>query len=139
VIGSSHRPAIAIGSISIHVSRDIYKLNVFINIKETNKTYTSSSIVHIDVDVKQSLDNVPTDKAEVCLIVVDEAILSLTGHKLDSPLDIFYPNRSANIRQYHGRNRCLLFDKQDIEKFMKDMQQRQDLKRILEPLLQRTR
>ncbi|CAF4572695.1 unnamed protein product [Rotaria sp. Silwood2] len=125
VTDSPHRPAIATGSVTLEVSRDVYKLNVLINTKETNKTYTPSSIIHIDVDVTQYLDNLPVDKAEICLIVVDEAVLSLTGHKLDSPLDIFYPNRSANIAQYHDRNHCLLFNMQDIEKFKKDMQQRQ--------------
>ena len=122
-----HRPAIAVGSLLIEVSKDIYKLNVSINTKETNKTYTPSSIMHIDVDVKQYVDNTPVDKMEVCLVVVDEAILSLTGHKLDSPLDLFYPNRSANITQHHNRNRCLLFNMQDIEKFKKDMQESQHM------------
>ena len=117
------RPAIAVGSVSLEVSRDIYKLNVSVNPKETNKIYTPSSTVHIDVDVTQYTDKAPVDKVEVCLIVVDEAILSLTDHKLVSPLDVFYPNRSANITQYHGRNRCLLFNMQDIEQFKKDMQQ----------------
>ncbi|CAF4209806.1 unnamed protein product [Rotaria socialis] len=125
VTDSPHRPAIATGSVVLEVSRDIYKLNVLINTKETNKTYTPSSIINIDVNVTQHGDNLHVDAAEVCIVVVDEAILSLTGHKLDSPLDIFYPNRSANITQYHDRNRCLLFNMQDIEKFKKDMQERQ--------------
>ncbi|CAF4550638.1 unnamed protein product, partial [Rotaria magnacalcarata] len=107
VTDSPQRPAIATGSVALEVSRDIYKLNVLINTKETNKTYTPSSIINIDVNVTQHVDNLHVDAAEVCIVVVDEAILSLTGHKLDSPLDIFYPNRSANITQYHDRNRCL--------------------------------
>ncbi|CAF2070665.1 unnamed protein product [Rotaria magnacalcarata] len=125
VTDSPQRPAIATGSVALEVSRDIYKLNVLINTKETNKTYTPSSIINIDVNVTQHVDNLHVDAAEVCIVVVDEAILSLTGHKLDSPLDIFYPNRSANITQYHDRNRCLLFNMQDIEKFKKDMQERE--------------
>ena len=125
VIDSSNRPAIAVGSVSLEVSRDIYKLDILVNTKETSKTYTPSSIIKINVDVTQYTDKAPVEKAEVCLIVVDEAILSLTDHKLTSPLDIFYPNRSANITQYHGRDRCLLFNMQDIEKFKKDMQQKQ--------------
>ena len=118
------RPGIAVGSVSLDVSRDIYKLNVSVNTNETNKLYTPSSTVHIDVDVTQYTDKAPVDKVEVCLVVVDEAILSLTDHKLVSPLDAFYPNRSANITQYHGRDRCLLFNMQDIEQFKKDMQQK---------------
>ncbi|CAF1513297.1 unnamed protein product, partial [Didymodactylos carnosus] len=122
VIDSLHRPAIATGSVSLEVSRDIYKLNVLISTKETDKTFTPSSIIHIDVDVTQYVDNAAVGNTEVCLIVVDEAVLSLTGYTLLSPLNIFYPDRSAKVRRYHGRNRCLLFNSQDIEKFKKDIQ-----------------
>ncbi|CAF4606961.1 unnamed protein product, partial [Rotaria sp. Silwood2] len=124
VSDSLYCPAIATGSASLEVSKDIYKLNVLINTKETNKLYTPSSIIHIDVNVTQHVDKSSVDKAEVCLIVVDEAILSLTGHKIDSPLDIFYPRRSENITEYHSRNRCLLFNAQDIEQLKKDIRGR---------------
>ncbi|CAF1355694.1 unnamed protein product [Rotaria sp. Silwood1] len=127
VIGSSNRPAIATGSQLIEVSRDIYKLNVSINTKERNEVFTPSSNIHIDVEVSQYVDKVPVEKVEVCLVVVDEAILSLTDHKMTNPLDLFYPSRVANINQFHDRDRCLLFSKQDIEKFKKDMQQNQTL------------
>ncbi|CAF4119037.1 unnamed protein product, partial [Adineta steineri] len=126
IVNSSNRPATATGTVSLEVSRDLYKLNILVNTKETNKTYTPSSIIHIDVNVTQFTDKVPVDKAEVCLIVVDEAILSLTDYKLTSPLNIFYPNRPAYITEYHSRNRCLLFKMQDMEQFKKDMQRRQD-------------
>ncbi|CAF0948791.1 unnamed protein product [Didymodactylos carnosus] len=122
---SQHCPAIAAGSVSLKVSRDIYKLNVLINTKETDETFTPSSIIHVGVDVTQHVNNTAVDNVEVCLIIVDEAILSLTGHTLLSPLDIFYPDRSTNITPYHSRKRCLLFNTQDIEKFEKDMQRRQ--------------
>ncbi len=123
--GSLNRPAIAVGSVAIEVSRDVYKLNVSVNTNEANKTFTPSSIIQIDVDIAQCIDKSPVDKVEVCLVVVDEAILSLTAHQLTSPLDVFYPNRSANIRQYHGRNRCLLLNKQNIQEFKKTLQEKQ--------------
>ncbi|CAF3181371.1 unnamed protein product [Rotaria sp. Silwood2] len=122
VTNSQNRPAIATGSQLIEISRDIYKLDVLVNTKETNNVFTPSSIIHIDVNVTQYIGKAPLDKIEVCLLVVDEAILSLTDHKLANPLDLFYPNRLANIQQYHGRDHCLVFSKQDIEKFKKDMQ-----------------
>ena len=124
VADSPPRPAIAVGSVLLEVSRDIYKLNVAVSSKEASQTYTPSSTIRIDVDVRQHKDKAPVDNVEVCLVVVDEAILSLTDHTLTSPLDVFYPNRSANITQYHGRDRCLLFNMQDIEQFKKDMQQK---------------
>ncbi|CAF3824365.1 unnamed protein product [Rotaria sordida] len=123
LIYSPHRPAIAVGSITIEVSRDIYKLNVLINTKETTTTFTPSSIIHIDVDIKQYVNDTPVDNVEVCLIIVDEAILSLTDHKLNSPLDIFYPDRTVRIRQYHVRNRCLIFNMQNIEEFRKSLRE----------------
>ena len=123
--GSLNRPAIAVGSVALEVSRDIYKLNISVGTKEPNKVYTPSSTMNIDVDVTQYTDKKPVNKTEVCLIVVDEAILSLTDYNLTSPLDIFYPNRPANITQYHGRERCLLFNIQDIQQFKKQMQERQ--------------
>ncbi|CAF4486725.1 unnamed protein product, partial [Rotaria sp. Silwood2] len=127
---SPPRPAIAVGSVSLEVSRDIYKLDISVNTKGTNKTYIPSSTIEIDVDVTQYTNKAPVNKAEVCLVVVDEAILSLTDHKLTSPLDIFYPSRSATITQHHGRNRCLLFNIQDIEQFKKNIQERQNENRV---------
>jgi uncharacterized protein YfaS (alpha-2-macroglobulin family) len=121
--GSPNRPAIAVGSVAIDVSRDIYKLNVSVNTKETNKTFTPSSTIQIDVDVAQRIDKSPVDKVEVCLVVVDEAILSLTSHQLTNPLDVFYPNRAALVQQNHGRNRCLIFNAQDIQKFKESLQE----------------
>ncbi|UJR17435.1 hypothetical protein I4U23_004330 [Adineta vaga] len=118
------RPAIAVGSVALRVSKDVYKLNVSVNTKDAQKTYTPAASVHIDVDVTQFTNKAPVDKAEVCLVVVDESILSLTDYKLTDPLDFFYPDRQATIGLYHGRNRCLLFNMQDIQQFKKDMQQR---------------
>ncbi|CAF4710550.1 unnamed protein product, partial [Rotaria socialis] len=69
------------------------------------------------------VDNAPAKKAEVCLIVVDEAILSLTDHKLQSLLEIFYPDRSQDITQFHSRTRCLLFDAQKIEQLKNEIKE----------------
>ena len=41
--------------------------------------------------------------AEVAVFVVDEAILSLTGHTFGDPLDTFYRGRPANAWDYHSR------------------------------------
>ena len=108
---SPTRPAFAVGSVAIQVSRDIYKLNVQVN---TNETFTPSSTVQIDVDVTQYIDKSYVDKVEVCLVVVDEAILSLTKYQLQNSLDIFYPKRKAQIRPRHNRDRCWLFHHENI-------------------------
>ncbi|CAM2724480.1 unnamed protein product [Rotaria socialis] len=123
VTDSPYRPAIASHSVSLEVSRDLYKLNVLVDTYEPNKIYTPSSTIHIDIDVRQYVDNAPAKKAEVCLIVVDEAVLSLTDHKLQSLLEIFYPDRSQDITQFHSRTRCLLFDAQKIEQLKNEIKE----------------
>lgn len=114
---SSLRPAFAIGTVVVEVSRDIYKLDVVIATKGDLKNFTPSTVVHVDVDVKQHSYGRPAENTEVCLVIVDEAILSLTGHDLHSPLQIFYPERSARITQYHARDRCLLYSRPNLEEF----------------------
>lgn len=46
--------------------------------------------------------------AEVLLIVVDEAVLALTGYRLPDPIDAFYPSRGADTRDHHTRQWVLL-------------------------------
>lgn len=121
-----NRPAIAVGSVSLEVSRDTYKLNVAVDTKDENKIYPPASTIRVHVDVARFTDKVAVANTEVCLIVVDEAILSLTGYQLPNALDLFYPNRPANITQYHGRNRCLLFNMEDIEEFKKTLRQQRE-------------
>lgn len=119
--GSSHRPAMAACSIILEVSSDINKLDVSMNIKETSIMYTPSSTIHIDIDVKQLIDSMPARQVEVCLFTVDEAILSLTDYKLQSLLNIFYSDRSENIRQYQSRTQCFLFNQQHIEQVKREI------------------
>ncbi|CAF5071095.1 unnamed protein product, partial [Rotaria sp. Silwood1] len=52
VTDSPYRPAIASHSMSLEVSRDFYKLNVSVDTYESNKIYTPSSTIHIDIDVR---------------------------------------------------------------------------------------
>jgi uncharacterized protein YfaS (alpha-2-macroglobulin family) len=46
--------------------------------------------------------------AEVALVVVDEAVLALTGYKLPDPLATFYGYRDAGVRDHHLRQQLLL-------------------------------
>ena len=43
--------------------------------------------------------------AEVCVVVVDESVIALTGHKLTNPLDSFYPTRTADKSNLRFANR----------------------------------
>ena len=45
----------------------------------------------------------PAVGVEAAVIVVDEAILSLTGYQFPSPLDTFYAQRGADTRDVYSR------------------------------------
>jgi hypothetical protein len=50
----------------------------------------------------------PVAGAELAVIVVDEAVLALSGYTLADPLDAFYPRRDPGVRDEHLRARLLL-------------------------------
>jgi uncharacterized protein YfaS (alpha-2-macroglobulin family) len=52
----------------------------------------------------------PVPNAEVALIVVDEAILALSGAQIDNPLDFFYSTRYADISSLYSRSSIILVD-----------------------------
>jgi len=45
----------------------------------------------------------PVANAETAVIVVDEAILSLTGYKFPNPIDVFYGGRGPDTRDHYSR------------------------------------
>ena len=46
----------------------------------------------------------PVANAEAAVIVVDEAVLSLTGYQFPNPVDSFYPQRGAETRDYYSQS-----------------------------------
>ena len=51
---------------------------------------------------------VPVEGANVLLIVVDEAVLALSGYELIDPIDVFYRQRAAVLSAVRGRDTILL-------------------------------
>ncbi len=56
----------------------------------------------VDVMVRDAA-GAPVEKAEVALVVVDEAVLALRGYTFLSPIEAFYPNRLARAEMLNGR------------------------------------
>ncbi len=67
----------------------------------------------IAVDVKDASGKAVGD-AEVALVVVDEAVLALTGYKLADPLSVFYGYREPGVRDHFLRANVLLASTTDI-------------------------
>jgi hypothetical protein len=53
-------------------------------------------------------DGQPAAYAELALVVVDEAILALTGYALPDPLGVFYSDRQAGLESVYGRTSLIL-------------------------------
>jgi len=57
---------------------------------------------------------VPVEGAGVLVIVVDEAVLALSGYELIDPIDVFYRQRAAALSAVRGRDTILLEDLQGL-------------------------
>jgi uncharacterized protein YfaS (alpha-2-macroglobulin family) len=76
---------------------------------------TTVEVIVLDADGK------PVGDAEVALIVVDEAVLALTGHDIGDPMDSFYPQRDGGVRDERLRRWLQLADLGMLEGFAGDM------------------
>ena len=56
----------------------------------------------VDVTVLDA-NNEPVANAEFAVVVVDEAILALTGYQLLDPITVFYSDRQDRVRNHHSR------------------------------------
>ncbi len=57
----------------------------------------------VGVEVRDAAGR-PVEGAEVALVVVDEAVLALTGYRVGDPLGVFYRHREAGVQQLHLRD-----------------------------------
>ena len=53
-------------------------------------------------------DGSPVANADVAVVVVDEAVLALTGYKLPDPISAMYPAQDANLSADYLRNSLVL-------------------------------
>ncbi|MCB0090673.1 MAG: hypothetical protein KDE54_22385, partial [Caldilineaceae bacterium] len=66
---------------------------------------------------------VPVADAEVAVIVVDEAILALTGYQLTDPLAVFYGTRGSGMSDYHSRAAIVLANPQALAQQVVEQQE----------------
>ncbi|MCU0661318.1 MAG: MG2 domain-containing protein [Myxococcota bacterium] len=72
-----------------------------------------SSKTTVALAVKDSAGR-PVKDAEVVLVVVDEAVLALTGYLLPDPISVFYARRGDGVDEAHSREQVLLADPRAI-------------------------
>jgi len=101
------RPAFASGQITLPVPADARRLTV--DVAPRLARLEPGEATSLDVRVTNA-DGEPVEDAELLVIVVDEAVLSLTGYQLGDPLDRFYPNNGFFTQAQRGRSTIRLSD-----------------------------
>jgi uncharacterized protein YfaS (alpha-2-macroglobulin family) len=105
------RPAFAKGELNLSIPPLARKLNVVATPRD--KALEPGTQTLVNVEVKDAAGK-PVAGSEIALVVVDEAILSLTGYRIDDPLNTFYSERSGDTTDYHLRSNVLLGNPEDV-------------------------
>lgn len=114
------RPAFATGTLDFGVVSDQYSLAL--EVTPQQETLEPGAQTHVDVVVRGA-DGKPVANAEVLVVVVDEAVLALTGYALSDPLGYFYPWRVAGVNDRDTRSSVVLVDPEQLETAMREQQE----------------
>ncbi len=98
--GLPKRPAYATGKLDLSVPPEHRALQV--QVTPAVDQLEPGGETTLDLVVTDA-KNAPVAGAELSVVVVDEAVLSLSGYKTPEPLPAFYPKRSAGVRDHHNR------------------------------------
>jgi alpha-2-macroglobulin len=101
------RPALASGELSLSVPA--LKRELKLEVKPQHAKLEPGGETSIVVTVRDAQQR-PVADGEVALVVVDEALLALTGYSLLSPLSTFYPYRPSGASDLHLRSSVVLAD-----------------------------
>jgi uncharacterized protein YfaS (alpha-2-macroglobulin family) len=101
-------PAFASGTVSLPIVLQDKRLTVAIGKDADEVEPGSTSKLYVSV---KGANNAPLAKAEVAVVVVDEAVLALSQHELGDPLEAFFPQVPGNVSNYATRPFVMLHDK----------------------------
>ncbi|MCW5802711.1 MAG: Ig-like domain-containing protein, partial [Deltaproteobacteria bacterium] len=94
------RPAYAVGAIDLPVPPKQRTLQV--EVTPAAAKLAPGESTRLQVVVKDAAGR-PVPDAEAAVIVVDEAILSLTGYQFPDPVNVFYGHRYGDVRDYYSQ------------------------------------
>ena len=109
------RPAFATGQLGLPVPPRARTLALTVKPK-VNKIEPGGT-TDLEVDLKDAAGK-PIANGEVTVVVVDEAVLALTGYRVGNPIDYFYGGRGPDASDYHLRASVLLANPLEIKKQM---------------------
>ncbi|MBI1766151.1 MAG: Ig-like domain-containing protein [Acidobacteria bacterium] len=105
--GVPKRPAFASGQLNLAVPPVTRKLTV--TALPRDKALEPGGTTAVNVEVRDAAGQ-PVRGGEVALVVVDEAVLALTGYKLGDPLATFYQQRGDEVSEHRLREKVMLAD-----------------------------
>jgi uncharacterized protein YfaS (alpha-2-macroglobulin family) len=105
------RPAYASGEINLPIPPWQRALSLEVTPRESK--IEPGGETAIDVVVRDAA-GVPVPGAELAAVVVDEAVLALTGYQIADPMGVFYTDRSPDVSDYHLRASLLLARPEDL-------------------------
>jgi alpha-2-macroglobulin len=99
------RPAFASGSLGLPIPPRARTLALKVQPRAAKLEPGGHTVV--DVEVRDAAGR-PAAGGEVAVVVVDEAILALTGYKIPDPVTVFYSARGAGVDDHHLRASVVL-------------------------------
>ena len=99
------RPAFASGSLDLPVPPASRTLALAVTPRERALAPGGETVLDL---VLSDAAGRPVANGEAAVVVVDEAVLALTGYRVPSPLDTFYARRSADVTDHRLRSHVLL-------------------------------
>jgi hypothetical protein len=105
--GAPSRPAFAAGQIGLKVPP--YQKTLDVTVMPSADKVDPGASMTVDVLVKDAQGN-SVPNAEVALVMVDEAVLALTGYRIPDPVSMFYTIRGYIGRDQYLRSSVLLVD-----------------------------
>ena len=101
------RPAYGSGATTLQVPPRGRTLDV--TVKPGERELRPGGKTTLEVEVRDAKGKAVVG-GEVAVVVVDEAVLALTDHRIEDPLAVFYPRLVSRVQDYHGRDAVELAD-----------------------------
>lgn len=101
----AQRPAMASAELNLKISKAERSLTVKIQPQTESLAPAEETAITVKI---QNAQGEPVAKAEVALVVVDEAILTAGAYQLTDPLDSFYPEATNSVLTQSFRSTVLL-------------------------------
>ncbi|MDE0162531.1 MAG: MG2 domain-containing protein [Acidimicrobiaceae bacterium] len=115
--GAPPRPAYASGQVLLRVPPLLRTLDVTAEPASTVVKPGAATSIAVQVD---DAGGAPVEGANVLLIVVDEAVLAVSGYELIDPIDVFYRPATAYLRTARGRSTILLESPEELVRLIEE-------------------